>query len=297
MSRTSSPAPAMGIDHGDARRTYSPSSVVQILGMTRRTIGDLVRAGFVTPARDAHDGMRFTLNDLMLLRTAQGLREAGIPPRRIASALEQLRAELPEHGPLTGLRITAAGDAVAVHAQGESWEVESGQLLLEFEVTAAGGRVSLLPTRHLPHGPETLTAEQWVERAAILETTDAAAAEAAYRSALGIDPSLVGAYLNLGVMLCEAKRCDDALELYDLALRHCGHEPLVHFNRAIALEDRGEDSAAIAAYERCLELDQLQADAHFNVARLLEHSGDAPGALRHLSAYRRLTRVEPSLDG
>ena len=47
---------------------------------------------------------------------------------------------------------------------------------------------------------------------------------------------------------------------------------------------------ALAAYERCLQLAPQTADAHYNAARLHERLGDAQQALRHLSAYRRLSR-------
>ena len=43
-------------------------------------------------------------------------------------------------------------------------------------------------------------------------------------------------------------------------------------------------------YERALEADPGCADAHFNLARLLAELGQRPAALRHLQAYRKLTR-------
>ena len=63
--------------------------------------------------------------------------------------------------------------------------------------------------------------------------------------------------------------------------------PLVHFNRATALEDVGRPHQAVAAYERALALDPRLADAHYNLGVLLEQLGDHQGSLRHLNAYRR----------
>jgi hypothetical protein len=37
-----------------------------------------------------------------------------------------------------------------------------------------------------------------------------------------------------------------------------------------------------------LTIDETYADAHFNLARLLEVRGDKQGALRHLSRFKRL---------
>jgi tetratricopeptide (TPR) repeat protein len=76
--------------------------------------------------------------------------------------------------------------------------------------------------------------------------------------------------------------------LYDEAVLHCPDAPLIRFNRAVALEDLGRVEEAIASYETSLKLDPSLADAHFNIARLKERSGDARGALRHFNAYRRL---------
>jgi len=42
------------------------------------------------------------------------------------------------------------------------------------------------------------------------------------------------------------------------------------------------------AYERALELDPDNADAHYNLAGILERRGDKPGALRHLKIYKKL---------
>ena len=66
------------------------------------------------------------------------------------------------------------------------------------------------------------------------------------------------------------------------------HE-IAAFNHGVALEDLGRVRDAIAAYERAIELDADNADAHFNLAGLYEKRGEKAAALRHLSAYRQLT--------
>ena len=89
-------------------------------------------------------------------------------------------------------------------------------------------------------------------------------------------------------MWCEAGRFDDAVDLYERAIVHCPGSALIHFNRAVALEDQQRPHEAVASYERSLALDPALADAHYNIGRLQEQLGDARGALRHFSAYRRL---------
>ncbi|MGF6575046.1 Flp pilus assembly protein TadD [Paraburkholderia sp. GAS333] len=72
-------------------------------------------------------------------------------------------------------------------------------------------------------------------------------------------------------------------------MTHFPDDALLHFNRAVVLEELKRYDAALDAYGRCVELDPTNADAHFNMARLSEIRGDRQGLVRHLSAYRRLT--------
>ena len=63
------------------------------------------------------------------------------------------------------------------------------------------------------------------------------------------------------------------------------------FNLGVAIEDQGRRAEAIACYRVALSLDDRLADAHFNLARLYEASGDlesARAAVRHLRSYRAL---------
>jgi tetratricopeptide (TPR) repeat protein len=270
---------------------YTLRSIQQMLGISRGVISGLIEAGFVAPRRGPRNEYRFTFQDVVLLRTAHGLQAADIPPRRILSSLRRLKASLPDTLPLTGLRITAVGKDIAVREGRTHWSPESGQLLMDFEVAPVGGDVAFLQP---PAPPEVSQgeddAQSWFERGESLEADDVAGAEAAYREALRLAPDHADAYLNLGAMLCEAGRCDEAVALYDEALAHCPQVATVHFNRAIALEDQGRFEEALASYEACLKLQPDLADAHFNAARLHERLGHEQNALRHFSAYRRLQR-------
>lgn len=269
---------------------YTLRSIQAMLGMSRGVVRGLVAAGFVSPARGPRNALRFSFRDVVLLRTAYGLKAANLPPRRILRALRQLKASLPGELPLTGLRITAVGNTIVVRDANARWEPESGQLLMDLDVAPAGGAVTVMPHRQRPPSPKPVSADELFSRARNLEAEDPGAARAAYRQALALDPGHVDAYLNLGVLMCDAGRCDAAVRLYMQALEHRPDVAALHFNLAIALEDLHRPEAALASYERCLALDPGFADAHFNAARLHELQGHAQKALRHFSAYRRLQR-------
>ena len=267
---------------------YTLRSIEAMLGLGRGVIAGLISAGFVTPCRGGRNEYRFTFQDVVLLRTAHHLRSAKIPPRRVLSSLQKLRASLPDEMPLTGLRIRAVGNDVAVRNADAQWEADTGQLLMDFEVAASQGAVSFLQRAPDAAVPVARPCDDGFARGERLERTDPAGAEAAYRESLAADPGHADAALNLGAMLCEAGRCSESVDLYDRVIALTGDAPLLYFNRAIALEDLHRDREALGDYERCLRLAPDLADAHFNAARLHEKLGQQQGALRHYSAYRRL---------
>jgi len=299
--------------------SYTLPEVAALLGLSPSVISGLVAAGFVSPARGPKREYRFSFPDLVLLRAAQDLQAAQIPPRRILRSLRELRARLPEEMPLAGLRIGAVGNEVVVRSGSEPWRAGSGQLLFDFEAPASasaptpatGAQVrTLAPRGGKPSGHRGAAAEAgegaegggggaernvdaddaeaWFTRAATLERSQPAQAQAAYRRAIALDAKRADAYLNLGVLLGEAGRHAEAAAIYRQGLALCEGEALLHFNLAVTLEDLGQPEAAVAAYERSLALDATLADAHFNLARLHDQLGRAKGAIRHYSAYRRL---------
>lgn len=284
MTQRASDAPAPA----SAAATYTLRRVQAMLGLSRIIVTGLIDAGFVSPSRGPRNELRFTFQDLMLLRTAHALQQSKIPPRRIVRSLARLKATLPRELPLSGLRITAIGADVAVRDRDGRLQADSGQLLMDFDVAPLANSVAILNRDTVT--PEPPGAGAWFERALALEVTDPAAAEAAYRQALALDESLEAAWLNLGAMLGEQGRHAELAELCERGLQRFGRSALLHFNHAVALDHLERLSQAAAAYQRSLALDPQLADAHYNLARLYDQQGDKRGALRHLSAYRRLQR-------
>lgn len=270
----------MAVEH-----VYSPRQAEKLVGLSRTFIQTLVDAEVLHPGPAGE----FSLQDIVVLRTAKGLRDARVPPRKIIQALRNVRASLPSPQHLASVRVRASGKSVEAADASGKHDAVSGQRLLALDEPASpeANRSAAVPAP-----PAARDARYWCGQAVRLETSDAAAAETAYRRAIALDPCLSAAYVNLGAMLCEAKRCQEAVVLYDDALQHCGDTPLVHFNRGAALEDSGRPALAVDAYKRALELDGGLADAHYNLGVLMERLGDSQASLRHFSAYRRLHREE-----
>ena len=292
-------------------QTYTMRELQSLLGISRGVIAALVDAGFGSPQRGPRREYRFSFQDLVLLRTAYGLRAAQIPPRKILRSLRQLRAALPREMPLTGLRISAVGNEIAVQDGTSRRQVESGQLVFDFDVPgpaahvrvllrspdaeagaadrATGKAVAANDAARRPAEAQA-DAEDWFQEGAALEADDPATAETAYRRALALDPTRVDVLLNLGVLLADRGRGAEAVQLYRAGIRHAPREALLHYNLAVALDDLGRHAEALRAYDACLSVDPTLADAHYNAARLHELLGHPNQAIRHYNAYRRLQR-------
>ena len=275
-------------------RNLSTSEVARILGMKEPSIREIVRTGLCRPARRGRR-YAFSFQDLVVLRAARGLLEARIPAARVRRALAALARELPEGRPLSGTRIYADGRRVAVADAGGAFEPESGQALFAFEVDglarlADGVRAARRPADPAPSGAER--ARLAFECGIDLEDDDPKRAAEAYREALGLDPGLADAWVNLGRLVHDAGDAAEAVRLYERALPLTPDDPILHFNLALALEDARGAEAAAAHYERALALDPDFADAHWNLAGLCEELGRRADALRHYHAYKKLTEAQ-----
>jgi tetratricopeptide (TPR) repeat protein len=265
---------------------YGLRDVSRLLGLPRSTIRSLVDAGFVSPARGPRRTWLFSFQDLIVLRTAQSLAQARISSRRITRSVRELRRRLPESMPLSGLRISAEGDRVVVKEGRSRWQAESGQYLLGFEGDPAAGTLSIVEAGP---APDRRTAQQWLERAAVLEMEGAEAAANAYERAIAADPGLLDAHLNLGCLLHEAGQHAGAERAYRAGLEACGEEASLRYNLGILMEDMGRKVDARAAYEAALAVEPGLADCHYNLALLCEQLGKPKDAIRHMAQYRRLT--------
>jgi tetratricopeptide (TPR) repeat protein len=274
---------------------YGTKDVERLAGISAAALRTLIRAGHVRPRKGRGGKHEFSFQDLIVLRTAQALCAAQLPTRRIVKCLKQLRVELPDSLPLSGLSITAVGDRVAVREGTIERDSESGQYLLALAVQlndselriselTLGGQLSEKgsPGGDLPDGVDDY------ERACSLEDAeDMAAAIAAYERCLALNGDHTDARINCGRLLHVVGRLQDAERVY----REAKHvDATLLFNLGTLLEDLGRAPEAAIAYRQALDADPTFADAHYNLACLHERAGNERDCLRHLMAYRRATR-------
>lgn len=257
---------------------FNTRQAARSLGVSEGRIRYMVRIGLLIPARGVRGAFLFSFRDLVILRNACELLDQGVPAVRIQRSLDRLKRQLPEHRPLSAVRIKAEGSEVLAWHGGTAWHPSTGQMHLDFE---AGGMPAL--RIHLPG-----QAERWYQEGCELESSDPDAAMAAYRRALELEPEHADAWINLGRLLHEARRLEEAEGCYRRVLQISPGSSVAHFNLGVVSEDRGNPEAAIEAYRQAVECEPGLKEAHFNLARLYEQAGATRLALQHLSTYRRL---------
>ena len=268
-----------------------------MIGVSAGRLRAYLRAGVLSPEKGTRGELRFSFQDLLLLRKAEGLVSPRISPQRVRRALKALRDRLTDEQPLTGMSLGTDGPQVVVHERGARWQAESGQVLLAFEKREPeGAEVPLvaLPTR--PAGERAAgdvvppTVEEIYELACDLDEADPERAESSYRQVIAMTPNHADAHINLGRILHERGDLPGAEEHYRRALAIRPSDPTASFNLGVVLEDGGHHADALESYQRAIAADDRNADAHYNAARLYDLLGDYAAALRHLRICRDLAR-------
>jgi tetratricopeptide (TPR) repeat protein len=274
-------------------KAYSTREVAELLAIPAQRVRALARAaGILDSHNNAGKHYHFSFQDVVLLRTAKGLAEAKLDPRRIWRAIKALAAQLPADRPLSAVRVQIEGTRVIVRDNNTAWEPESGQTVLDFSVQELSVKVAPMVRESVQQAMETAaTAEQWFEVALECEQMGAhTEAEIAYRSTLELQADHIAAIINLGRLRHVARALPEAEALYRQALELAPEHPTARFNLGVVLEDRGATQDAIAQYQEAVRLDPRIADVHYNLARLYQQTGDDQAALRHFSRFKRLTR-------
>jgi len=271
---------------------YTSRDVSKLLGLSVAQVRTYANDGFLTPDRGPKGELLFSFQDLVILRAAKGLVAARVPSARIRRALRRLRQDLPRGRSLAELRIAAEGARIVVSDGEKTWSPESGQMQLDFAVSDLAARAAPMARRAAQAAREDdadRDADDWYELGLELEAVAPDEARDAYRRALELDLHHADAHVNLGRLLHEDGKAAEAERHFRQALAAEPEHSTAAFDLAIALEDLGRTGDAIEAYRRALYAEPALADAHFNLARLYEKTGKRAAALRHLSAYRRLS--------
>jgi protein O-mannosyl-transferase len=103
-----------------------------------------------------------------------------------------------------------------------------------------------------------------------------------YRTTLARNPAAWMAHNNLGNLLRQEGRLEEAIAHYEAALRARPDLVKVHNNLANCLRDLRRPREALEHFQRAIEMAPDYAEAHNNVGRLLRELGRQEEALHHL---------------
>ncbi|MDA8362668.1 MAG: MerR family transcriptional regulator [Gammaproteobacteria bacterium] len=108
---------------------FTSRQVSAVTGLTLRQLHYWRKTGLVPPSRRTRGGhARYSFTDLVALRAAAQLLDAGISLRHIRRSIGSLQQLLPTlKQPLAELSVIATGDVVLVFRDGIAFEAMSGQ--------------------------------------------------------------------------------------------------------------------------------------------------------------------------
>lgn len=275
-----------------AERIYGRSEVVRILGLTSKRATQLARLDLF------RNDAGYTFRDLLAMRAANALLEAGASVRQIRQALAALVQRDPSlRSPLAELRLVLHGDRLLAESGRVRFEPRTGQTVLDLDTGALEeAATATLPTGLVrPMSPPLEQAETWFERASEWESDPAQWEDAveAYRRVVALDPTYAAAWNNLGLLLHRLGRYEDARRAYATALERDTDLCEAAYNLGSLSDDLREVEEAIGWYRRALELAPDYADAHFNLASTLARAGRGAEAARHWQRYLDLDASSP----
>ena len=108
---------------------FRTGEVVEVVGVSRRQLQYWAQTDLVRPSASTRGGHhRYTFEDLVALKAARRLIDAGVSVQRIRKSIQQLKQFLPTvRRPLAELVLVATGDVVLVFREGTAFEAISGQ--------------------------------------------------------------------------------------------------------------------------------------------------------------------------
>ena len=277
--------------HGP-ERIYGHRELTRVLSLTPKRVAQLRRLDLLQ-----REG-GYTFRDLLALKAASALLEAGAAVRQIREALAALRRQVPDlENPLAEVRFIVEGGRLLAQSDRVRFDPRTGQTVLALDAgdLTKDAAATLITGLVRPLHPPAAQAEAWFEKASEWDADPGRWEDAidAYRRVVALDPTYGAAWNNLGLLLHRMGQYDEARRAYMEALTQDTHCAEAAYNLGSLDEDTGDVEQAIRHYRQALALSPDYADAHFNLAAALARAGRNSDALRHWQRYLELDAGSP----
>jgi Tfp pilus assembly protein PilF len=160
-------------------------------------------------------------------------------------------------------------------------------------LTAAGAIVLFVTSykANLVGLPGQVASSSWVNLGDLYkESGDFSAAESALRNAVRQSPEYFPALNDLGMLLIDQKRPDEALQIFQKSLEINPAYANTYFYRALAFEATGQNKLALMDYSKTLQLSPRFSGAALRMANLLLKMGEQDAAEKY---YREAIHADP----
>ncbi len=136
-------------------RVYSSRQAARISGLSPRQLAYWRKSGLLAPSHCTAGGhARYTFTDLIALKSARQLLDAGVSPQKLRHALDGLRRFLPTlQQPLAEITVVATGDVMLVLRGDNAFEALSGQQWI-FPVARMAREIRHLQREHAGDTPQ-----------------------------------------------------------------------------------------------------------------------------------------------
>ncbi|MEM9070178.1 MAG: tetratricopeptide repeat protein [Myxococcota bacterium] len=273
--------------HDPLADLYARAEVARLFDITESRLRYWDKTDFLKPSAKRGRRRFYTFQDLIGIRAAKGLLDAGLPLQEVRRSVDAIRKALPRVvRPLAELRVVAEGHAMLVRDEGGTYEPQTGQLVLDFKVEALKKDVVRV-LRRTPSPTDRQHAYALYLEGCRLDEDESTMdeAERCYREALRLDPALSNALTNLGNLAFRQGDISKAETLYGQALAIDPEQPEALYNLGFLHTDRDDHKAAVGFFRRALASDPHFADAHFHLALAHEMLGEARQARPHWQRY------------
>lgn len=266
---------------------FSTRDASNILGIKTGRLRYWKRIGLVTPSNLRKGRPCYGFQDLICLKTAQGLVAQGLQATQMRNGVESLKRKFPGFDNyLANKRVYVFGSHAIIRHQDRFIEPQSGQLLFEFDLDDFAEEVE----HRIKPFESKKTAEGWFQEGLRYDSSKETYPFAleAYQKAVELDPNFGDAYLNLGNIYYRQELFVDAERCYRLAITCDPDHAKAYYNLGNTLDELHCTQEAGDCFQKSLEKDPNFSDAQYNLAATCEKLTLWDAACTHWKSYLNL---------